>query len=97
VNSSVSLASAILGGIVGYFVGYAFRAVWQAFVDLKGQKAKIPGLRKSAWTLAWTMTKVGAAATLVGAIMIFWFVRDQTDDGPTPLVPTKSAGPSPRR
>lgn len=96
-NSSVSLASAILGGIVGYFVGYAFRAVWQAFVDLKGQKAKIPGLRKSAWLSAWTMTKVGAGALVIAALLTVWFVRDRIDDGPTPLVPTKSAGPSPRR
>lgn len=75
-RSTVSMTTAIIYGGVGFLVGYVYRAVWQAFADLRMQKAKVKGARKAAWGWLWTMIKTGALALVVSIIFIAWVVGE---------------------
>lgn len=89
-NSGVSLASFLLGGVAGIIVGVVFAVTRQWFRDLRDTKKKIPVLRKGAWGSLWSFAQAGVAALLVLIGIGWWAYRDATDHRNTPLVPVST-------
>lgn len=89
-NSQVTLGAVLLGGVVGFIAGVGFAVTRRWFADLRDTKAKIPPLRKDAWSSVWSLAKVGAVVLTIVMVVGWWAYRDVTDDGPTPLVPSRS-------
>jgi hypothetical protein len=92
-HSDVSLTALIIGVVIAFALGGAWRHNRIAFGDLRDGKAKVKKLRKTAWGTLTGLIKWGLIVALTLYVTATWVKRDHNDSGPTPLIPTKSAGP----
>jgi hypothetical protein len=93
-NSTSSLTALIIGCVIAFAFGAAYKHMRLAFGDYKDSKAKTKRLRRFAWFTALPRAlRTGLVVVLVIYITATWVRRDLRDNGPTPLVPTNSAGP----
>jgi hypothetical protein len=93
--SGVSLASALLGGVVAFPLGYALAVMRRANKDYKTTKAAVGLMRKTFW-IAWLAhLRAVAVVAAVLAVLVVWVVRDGQDDSratvPDPTQPASSS------
>jgi hypothetical protein len=94
-HSQVSLSALIIGLIIAFALGAAWRLMSLAFADLRDTKAKVKKLRKYAWfTRVPATLRAGLVVAVVLYLTVNWVQRDQKDQGPTPLFPHRSASPT---
>jgi hypothetical protein len=89
-NSSVSLLTAAVVGVVAYGLGYVHAVCKRAWIDYKVAKDAVPAARKNAWASIPAVLRFGVGAAVVAAVLLTWSVRDVSDDTKTPLVPAKA-------
>jgi len=78
--SGVSLASALLGGVVAFPLGYALAVMRRANKDYKMTKAAVTSMRKTFWTAWLVHLRAIAVVGAVFAVLVVWVVRDVQDD-----------------
>jgi heme/copper-type cytochrome/quinol oxidase subunit 2 len=96
--SSISLLTAIIVGIVVFWLGYVTNAFRGARKTYKGAKSGVPKARKSYFAHMWILIKWCAGAVLIVAVLLTWTVNDVKDasnSNPSPS-PSPSAHASPK-
>lgn len=75
-NSSVSLLTAVLTGIIVFLLGLAWAKVRSARKALTTLKSGVPAARKAMWSSVGDVLKVGFWAALLLFFLIAWQMRD---------------------
>ena len=96
-NSSVSLVTAILVGIVLFGLGYVWNAFRGARILLKGAKGSVPKARSLYWGSLGRLLKWGAIAVAVVFVLVTWSTRDASSSSTPPPSPASSSSPSSAR
>ena len=97
-HSTVSLTTLLIAIFIAFGLGAAWKLNRMARRDLLDTKAKIPKLRRFYWiTSMWLMIKWGIVVAVALYATVQWVQRDRNDNGPTPLIPTRSADPRPKQ
>lgn len=95
-NSSISLLTAVLTGIVVFLLGLAWARVRASRAALATMKKGVPAARKLVWVNVGKVLKVGFWAALLLFVLITWQMHDiRTADEQKPA-PSHPASPSAR-
>jgi hypothetical protein len=81
----------LIGAATIFTFGYAVAMNRRDNSDLKGTKAKIPGLRKAYWTSLWDLIKRSLIIGGVLALLLLWAVNSVQRESRLRPSPTESA------
>jgi cytochrome bd-type quinol oxidase subunit 2 len=88
-NSSVSLLTAVIAGIILFLLGVAWTKLKSARGAYSLAKGSIGTARKAMWISLGGVLKVGLWAVLLLAILVVWQVRDISAANDRPVVPAE--------
>jgi hypothetical protein len=89
-NSSVSLLTALLTGIIVFLLGLAWARVRSSRKALSLLKSGVPAARKAMWSSVGDVLKVGFWAALLLFFLVAWQMRDIKDVGDQRPAPAPS-------
>jgi ABC-type Fe3+ transport system permease subunit len=88
-NSSVSLLTAVIVGVILFLLGVAWTRLKSARGNYALAKSSVGPARKAMWSTLGGVVKVGFWALVLVAVLVMWQVRDITAADEKPVVPAK--------
>jgi ABC-type Fe3+ transport system permease subunit len=89
-NSSLSLMSAVVAGVILFLLGVAWTRMKSANGAYKTIKNGVKPARKLYWISVGGVVKIGFWVLVLLTFLVFWQVRDiQDSDGRDPVVPAE--------
>lgn len=87
-NSSVSLLTAVIAGIILFLLGMAWTRMKSARGNYKTIKNSVGPARKAMWGTVAGLVKIGFWVVVLVAVLVVWQVRDiSAVDERNPVVP----------
>ena len=88
-NSSVSLLTAVIAGVILFLLGVAWTRVKSARGNYRTIRNSVGPARKAMWGTVGGLMKIGFWVLVLAAVLIFWQVRDINAGNQPPAVPAK--------
>ena len=88
-NSSVSLLTAVIVGVVLFLLGVAWTRLKSARGNYTMVKNSVGPARKAMWSTLGGVVKMGFWALVLLAVLVMWQVRDINAADEKPVVPAK--------
>ncbi len=88
-NSSVSLLTAVIVGVILFLLGVAWTRMKSARGNYKTIKNSVGPARKAMWVGVGGVVKVGFWVLVLVGVLVVWQVRDVSNANERPVVPAK--------
>jgi xanthine/uracil permease len=95
-NSSVSLLTALVTGVIVFLLGVAWAAVRGSNRAYKTIKDSVKPARKTFWGSVWTLVKIGVGAAVLLLVLVVWQLNDIQGGGADPARVPADVSPSAR-